>query len=722
MKKRIFSLALAVCLGLCAAAPASAAGGQSEEMARVTLAVKKQLGLGDGYENFSGDCTDLGVARYWRLEWSGEDGESLSVTADDAGKILSYNRFGSGAEQPIPYWDGGGFNPSFPAIGTKQVEQAANAFLARVLSAPESARLEPVRMEVSERQGSVFVYGSVLLNDVDTPMGFYMDLSLPDLTVTSYSRRDSWRAVVTGEVPSAKPAVSKETAQKSLESVLELELRYVDAGDETIALRYVPTTEGDWFVDARTGQLTDLSKLVEDDWKLETGGSADNSVAETASAPAAEPSLSPAEQATVDQMAGVLDAQALDQLLKKIAPLGLGKMTQAGASYSMDRETKELTCRLTYTRPLTKSEADPSLSQEEFASKKPTLRKYITVDAMTGALKWVSTSSGWGRELFKGDAAAVVKEFLSAQFPEKFAACASKDEDGLLWVRQINGIPYYSNYLRAEVCQVDGTIGSFSTEWDEEAKFPAPEKIVDEEAAMAAYAGCYTTELFYTRYPEKVDTADPKWFTYSQQMGNVAYRWVLSYVLDGDDLQGIDAFTGEAVPWPAGSGEPLRYTDCETCYGKAQIEALAEYGIGFGRGGQFKPTAQVKQRDMLVLLLSAVGRSFDADAMTEEEENELYDAAYRQGLLTRGERDPGRAVTRLEFLKVMLSASAYGKAAQVQGIYQVTFQDAKEIPAGDLGYAALAQGLGMVGGGKLRPNAALTRQDAAIMLCRFMAG
>ena len=94
-----------------------------------------------------------------------------------------------------------------------------------------------------------------------------------------------------------------------------------------------------------------------------------------------------------------------------------------------------------------------------------------------------------------------------------------------------------------------------------------------------------------------------------------------------------------------------------------------------------------------------------------------------QGLLARDQRDPDRAVTRLEFLKTLLVSSAYGKAAQLQGIYKTSFSDAGAIPAADLGYAAIGQALGIVGGDtakRLDPNGAGTRQDAAIMLCRFM--
>lgn len=738
MKKRIFTLALAMSLVMgCMAVPASAAT-RSDEMTKVTLAVKQQLGMGEEYTSFSGDCTDLGVLRYWQLNWSGEDGSSLSVTADNNGKIVSYDSYTPDKEAPVSTWEGGGFNPSFPAVTAAQVEAAAKAFLSKVVASPESVKLDPVTLRLTGYRRAVSVSGTILLNGVDSPMSFSLRLSLPSLTVTSYNRRDAWGLTVTGNTPSASAAVSQSAAGDKLNSVLSMELRYVDTDGGAVALHYVPTTEGDWYVDAQTGALVDLSKLPGNDqffFGATNGAVADKEeAADAGGAPA--PSLSPVEQAAVDQMAGTLSAEELDGILKKIAPLGLNKMTQAGASYYMgsktvtpldsrqDGDAEEIICRLIYTRDLTRAETDPKSAGDPDA--KPVLRKYVTVDARTGALKSVSTSSDYAREdAWTGDAAAVASSFLSAQYPDYFAACVRKNEDSGEgnYVRQVNGVPYYSNYLNASVCKVDGTIGSFSMSWDENTQFPAPEGIVDEKTALAAYAGCFETKLYYTPYPEKVDTSDPQWLTYTQHIGDVKYRWVLSYVLSGGAPYAVDAVTGQVLTYDRDGAKALTYTDCANSYGRAEIEALASFGVGFGSGNQFRPTAQVTQRDMLILLLNAVGCTYDADAMDQEAEDSLYDNAVSQGLLARAQRDPNRAVTRLEFLKTLLASSAYGKAAQLQGIYKTTFSDAASIPAADLGYAAIGQALGIVSGDTARrfsPNAPVTRQDAAIMLCRFM--
>ena len=55
-----------------------------------------------------------------------------------------------------------------------------------------------------------------------------------------------------------------------------------------------------------------------------------------------------------------------------------------------------------------------------------------------------------------------------------------------------------------------------------------------------------------------------------------------------------------------------------------------------------------------------------------------------------------RAVTRGQAVKCLLDCAGYGPAARLQGIYTCTYSDAAAIPEADLGYAAIAQALGMV--------------------------
>ena len=136
----------------------------------------------------------------------------------------------------------------------------------------------------------------------------------------------------------------------------------------------------------------------------------------------------------------------------------------------------------------------------------------------------------------------------------------------------------------------------------------------------------------------------------------------------------------------------------------------------------FLPDTALTQLDMITLLVSTEGYTYDAKA--ENAADDLYEFAYGLGLLKREERQDGAVLTRAATVKLILDAVGYGPVAQLQGIYRTKFTDDAAIPADCYGYVALAQGLGMVEGmtdGAFRPNANTTRAHAAAMLYNLMA-
>ena len=80
-------------------------------------------------------------------------------------------------------------------------------------------------------------------------------------------------------------------------------------------------------------------------------------------------------------------------------------------------------------------------------------------------------------------------------------------------------------------------------------------------------------------------------------------------------------------------------------------------------------------------------------------------------------------MTRGEVVRTLLDYGGYGAAAQIPGIFRCSFADEAAIPAEYYGYAAIAQGLGMVqgdGGGNFAAGRVATRIEAVVMLYQFM--
>ena len=103
--------------------------------------------------------------------------------------------------------------------------------------------------------------------------------------------------------------------------------------------------------------------------------------------------------------------------------------------------------------------------------------------------------------------------------------------------------------------------------------------------------------------------------------------------------------------------------------------------------------------------------------------DQLYSYAYDLGLIAPEQRADDTLLTRAEAVKILLDSAGYGEVAALEGIFRCAFADEQEIPAAYYGYAALAQGLGVVGGdgaGRFAAGRTATRQEAAVMLYNYM--
>lgn len=724
MKKKLLALVLALALVCGLAAPGLAEG--EDELTRLTLSVKERLEISDGFSGFTSSSSDFGVYRYWDLNWSRDDGEYVSATVSSDGTITScyfgYNSVTDGAHVYADY------APALPSASREELENAASEMIGRILVEPETAELSSVSVSGSGRYG--YAYYNILLNGVATETTLTVRIDVASLRVVSLYRSDEWDRAVIGETPSATPAVTAETAAPLLTSTLGLELRYVNTGDG-ITLRYVPESGGSWYVDAQTGELVDLSAVYE---ALGSGsvsnasGSSMSTAADTAAAETEDAGgvyLTEVELATVEQMASVLSADELDALLRAVPALGLDGMTQAGASYTMHSDTGEISCTLTYTRALAADEVADWYAEDYAAGEDAWLQRVITVNAADGTLEYMYTNDYMAKTNYDTVNETAAAQLLSELFPDEYASAVT--ENGARFVRTVNGCKYYANYINVRFSEFDGALASFSMSWDYDAEFPSTDGVIGMSAALNAYAATFAVTLGYVNYPVAVDTSDPQWLTYCQAMDDIAYERVLGYTLKSSaSVYAIDAFTGEALSYSSSSAQEQTYTDCADSYARSEIEALAAYGIGFGSAEQFRPTAEVTQCEMLALLMNAYSSyySFDTDSMTASDLESLYSAAYSYGLTDSADTSGAdTAVTRLDFVKTLLRASVYGEAAKVTGVYTASFADAGELGDDDIGYIALAEGLGIIQGDEahlFRPSAPVTREAAAKMLYNFM--
>lgn len=696
--KRLLHLLLALALLATLTLPVSAAGAE-DRLTQVTLKVKETLGIGDEYDTFSGDLQES-IRPFWSLHWSGGE-QGLEVIAGEDGKIYQCYRYGesqSSSDSSVP---------SLPAVSRAQAQEAAQAFLDQVLTSGESATWN----EGSARPGdrSYFFTGTILLHNLPSPFTFSLDVSTADASILSFSRSDLDRPYEEG-VPSPTAKISPADAGSTLRTTLQLRLEYVRDGEEkTAVLRYLPELGGQYYVDAASGELVDLNTLYQELDKGSGGTSEDNS----ASSP--EGGLSQAEQEGIAKLEGVQSKEALDQIVRAQTALGLEGTNLSAFAYATEDEGEQVLATLTYTRPL----------EEGF------WRRRVTVDARTGAVETVSSSRPRDENavptLTLEEAQATAEDYVNtlwgAQMEQSALYHSAGAVDGSFYsfqyARQVNGYFFPEHNIQVEIDPADGTIAYLSHTFDETVTFDSADSLITPEAAMDAYFSAYAVTLGYQAVPVALDPNAPEAAPLLSYGYSYYYALRLGYTLESESsIRGVDAKTGVVLVREF-RDNTLIYDDLEGCWGKNQALTLAEYGVGW-QGGSLRPNDTLIQLDLVALLASTHGYSYSPD---KDDADDLYAYAYRCGILTPEQRQDTAQVTRLELIQLLLDSAGYGSIARLEGIYRCDYTDADTIPAGQLGYAALAQGLGLVAGdsaGRFAPNRPATRVEAIAILYQFM--
>jgi len=694
-------------------------GGMDDALTAITLAVKNTLGVSDNYTSFTGNYNEY-VQNTWSLDWSGTNG-SLDVTADGQGKVLSaYYYLNSTSANTF-----GGFDPRLPTQ-TDEAEKAASDWLSKLMGEGETARITATNYSLNG-SGSYDFSGTVLLNGLDSPVTFSICVGA-DLSLQSYSRSDA-NVGYLGDVPGTDAAASQNDASDLLKAAVKLELYYVSDG-ENAALTYVPcgpTT----IVDAATGQSVDMDALYASftgsGYAPENGATA---YAEDSASGGA--TLTPVEESSISNYDGVMDKSALDEMVRSISSLGVDDgFTLRDCTYSLDNETGNISAALRYAKAMTgddlygytQADYDNSVSSGCTMD----ITKYITLDAKTGALIGVSTDypltdkdagASLGADVLAADADAFLKTNASDHYADTALCTLSGYDttDGYTYAREANGYFFPENYLYVSLNAAAGTVDSFSSVWDDDMQFATADQIVDEAAAEDAYIGALTVTLGYTAWPESVDYTNPLF----DAAANWGYTWVESlklvyYYAGTDAVSGVDAATGKVQTATDGSTVTYTYDDIDSSPRKSAIEALGAAGVGLS-GEKFQPRAAITQRVAAELLLQACGYS---DAADWDDDTLGREAAY-MGFISASDWNPDSWMTRMDFLRAMIGASPYGKAAALTGVWSVSYSDAGSVDAGDLGFAAVAQALGVVTDGNLSPAITCTRAFAAQVLYNYM--
>ena len=710
--KRFTSLLLSLLLLGSLGVPAFAASESADErLARVTETVKATLGLDtDAYTEFHGELSEQQLGVVWELYWSGT-GTSLNVTALEDGTIVGYWR--SDNDEDVYY---GRNLPTFPKADAAAAKKAAQAFLARVLDAKtESVTLADSSSDSRLNSRSCTFSGAILLNGLTSPMNYNITVRGSDNTVTSFYR-DAPAQTFLGEIPSATPAIAKDAAAQTLRGTLKLELIYVtDESGMKAVLRYVPVSGETVYVDAQTGKLV---KPDADLWMYGTNAASGSVEEAKASDAEMDRGLTEVELAGVVKLDGVLDSDALDKKIRAESAYKLDGYTISTADYRLVKngdDTESVLCTLRYTQ-----------SDEDYSG------RTFTVDARTGAVKSLWSYGAWDKDrtpaVKAGDAQKAAEAFLKrfSAHADAYALYTTDDSVadgapsyGFTFVRKVNGYFFPENSATIQIDAMTGAVCGVSETFDEAVVFDDADGVISADKAMDVWAASYETVLAYRLEGKELSQSVAAEKALIDR-GVTRFRTLLlSYALEREDyFAGVDAKTAALVA-PERYDGTIAYGDTASHWAAKEIETLAKYGVGYA-GGSFGADKALTQWDLVCLLASTRGCILDPAKATAEERDSAYETVYRMGALTRAERSDDAAITRGALVKALLGSAGYTAVANLSGIFTCAYADAAQIPAAELGYAALAQGFGLVRDSVYAAGTPATRAMAAVMLYRLM--
>lgn len=264
--------------------------------------------------------------------------------------------------------------------------------------------------------------------------------------------------------------------------------------------------------------------------------------------------------------------------------------------------------------------------------------------------------------------------------------------------RMNEGIAFTYNTVNCAVDAVSGKIFSFGYNWTDNVVFESPKDAISEEEAYKIYCELSDFGLYYERYDEIKDMGKEvpeNSFLNPEDLYEITTVYRPVYASKNSGVR-ISALRGEYVTY---SGAPYvkeyegEFTDISSHWANREITLLSDLGV-IERAEKFMPDEKI------------TGKEFE----------KMLSLAY---LGTTAQIDLSE-ITRLEAVRSIINSLGYGKVAALHDIYKTDFADGAEIELCDIGYVALAKGLGIIRGdgfaNTFRPADALTKAEAVMLI------
>lgn len=439
------------------------------------------------------------------------------------------------------------------------------------------------------------------------------------------------------------------------------------------------------FIDAMTGEVVDEDAHIFYGVRNTAAGDYKEAAADEGVI------LTPAEKDEIEKLNGLMSYDAAEKKVRAIKELSISpdmKLT----SKSINKNGEDYIMHLS------------------FANEKGDRYSYVSVNAQNGDLY-----SGSGYREYREDeedikitdsqkenAVSKMTVFVKKYVPEYYKHTLQTDAEvsgsnvSLTFERVHGTIPVGNDGITVVWNAAEDKllyINAYKSNIDD---LKSSENVIDEPEAYKTALNSAKFEKMYIKHDDKMTVV---------------------YGIADEEKASVDAVTGQIID---GRGKPVNtfegYSDISGHWAESIINTLADYNIG-NRSGQFRPDENITQVDLLRMISTA------KYSYVQNDDDNLYRQFVMENIIGKDEINPNGTVTKQQAVMYFLKMMGYSNAAEIKGIFKCDFADSEAISEEYFGYAAIAKGLGIVGGdenGNFNPEKNITNAEASVIIYNYL--
>jgi len=645
-----------------------------EKLEKLTLSVKQRLEIPEKYTEFSTNTRwNRDGSQTVYFEWRTEEDDFINVCATMDGIITDYYNSAYETRRGIS------------KISAEKAVEIADGFMQKINPQIASEYVFPeedVRKDygisiIAERfVGKARVSGDQASITLDGKTGEVVSLYV---LYTDY------------DFESQEGVISLDDAKTKFSERTQLSICYMDGKDGKIIpvyLDYGKIYEEGFGLDAFTGE--GVYYMPESDNRGGTGGATnDKFMGAITEDSAADIYLTETELKDISKYENYITKEDAEKKLKSIKAFGIENFILQSASYSEK-----------YTYKDDERVSDGMNLSLRFTSDK--LYARAVLDAESGEILSFYRNQAEGENKIDSQKAEKIADDFMAEYCNKpYMKATMIERHGLsrnIYFEEVETVPYINNETSVNVDLNSGYISDYNNGFDKYDKT----KVVDWSQTIANNMahknyinGCEYELVYIDIYGT---TAMPLYKIEVKDENEKVYK--LFYRIKEKPYV-VDALTGELL---RAAGEPYEKTyksfkDIEGHWCETAVNALVDNGFMQLVSPNFNPN----------------------DAITVKEANEMLSMAslYRKNI----DKKSTENLNRTEAVKAIICGAGYEKVGKLSEIYKPVFADYLNIPEEDMGFVALAKGLGIINGdqnGNFNPHLITTKAAFAVMIYNYI--